>query len=99
MSKVATIAENATAKPFANGLNTKVLNGLRRLIIDFANEKGILLQSEFGTPEKFKEFIVALAFKILTDNGMSVKNAMDFLMGDGTYDQIANEVWNAAQAK
>lgn len=80
-------------------MNTKVLNEIQRLIINFANEKGILLQAEFGTPEKFKQFVIAFAFKILTDNGMSVKNAMDFLMGDGTYDQISTAVWNAAQAK
>lgn len=77
-------------------MNTELLNKLQSLIIDFANERGINLQAEFGTVEAFKRFVIGLAFKILVDAGIGTQAAFDFIFGSGEYDRLAASVWEAA---
>ena len=79
-------------------MNLEVLNAVRSLLVKFANERGISLAQEFKTQDDFKRFVIALCVKTLTDNGMSVKNAFDFVMGDGTYDGIVDQVWAECNA-
>ena len=81
------------SKP-TGSLNTEVLNKVQRLLIDFANEKGISLHDSFKTVDEFKQFVIALCIKTLVDAGISVQNAMNFIMGDGTYEEIAEKTWN-----
>lgn len=79
-------------------MNLEVLNAVKSLLVKFANERGISLAQEFKTQDDFKRFVIALCVKTLTDNGMSVKNALDFIMGDGTYDEIVEQVWAECNA-
>lgn len=77
-------------------MNTELLNKLQTLLINFANERGINLQAEFGTVEAFKRFVIGLAFKVLVDAGISTQAAFDFIFGNGEYDRLATNVWEAA---
>ena len=81
------------SKP-TGSLNTDVLNKVQRLLIDFANEKGISLQDEFKTVDEFKKFVIAFCVKQLVDAGFTVQNAMNFILGDGTYEAILEKAWN-----
>lgn len=80
-------------------MNTELLNKLQSLLINFANERGISLQAEFGTAEAFKRFVIGLAFKVLVDAGINTQAAFDFIFGNGEYDRLAAEVWEAANGK
>lgn len=76
-----------------------LLNRVQRLLIDHANAKGISLDAEFGTVDRFKEFVVAFTFRILTDAGMSTEAAFDTIFGGGAYVDLAERTWNTLQAK
>ncbi len=76
---------------------TQLLNEVQKLLINFANENNISLQSEFGTVEKFKQFVIAFTIKSLTDGGVEISKAYDIVMGDGAYSRLANEVWAKCQ--
>ncbi len=75
--------------------NLKLLNAINAKLVEVANENGIDLRKEFGTPEKFKEFVTSFAIKSVMDiRGFSVEKAFDFVMGDGSFDALALSVWN-----
>lgn len=76
-----------------------LLNRVQRLLIDHANAKGISLDAEFGTVDRFKEFVIAFTFRILTDAGMSTEAAFDAIFGGGAYVDLAERTWNTLQAK
>ena len=76
---------------------TKLLNALQANMIEFANEKGIDLQKEFGTVFEFKKFVIGFAFKLLTQNGMAIDAAFNLLFGSNAYEQLAEEIWNSAR--
>lgn len=78
-------------------MNTKLLNGIQSLMIDFANKNNINLCDEFGTVENFKKFVVAFAIKTLVEKGMEIASAYDVVMGDGAYETLVNEVWSRCQ--
>lgn len=78
-------------------MNTELLNAIKNLLVKFANENNIILAHEFGTPAKFKEFVIAFTFKQLKELGVDTKDAFDMLMGDGAFDEMANSVWESAQ--
>jgi hypothetical protein len=65
--------------------NTDLLNGIQSIIIDFANREGINLADEFATVQDFKQFVIALTFKQLTDMGIEVEKAFDMTLGDGQF--------------
>jgi hypothetical protein len=78
-------------------MNLQALNAVKNKIVKFANEKGIDLQAEFGTPDKFKNFVISLCLKTLIDAGATPQEALDAVLGEGTYESILTEVWNKAQ--
>lgn len=67
-------------------------------MVEFANKKGIDLSKHFKTPEDFKVFVTGFAIKMLFDNGIEVEKAMDFILGNGSYQQIAEDAWNRANS-
>lgn len=71
----------------------KLLNGMQRLLIDFANDNGISLRDEFGTVDQFKQFVMAFTFKVLIDEGFSVPDAFDRTFGDGSYSQLVDRLY------
>lgn len=73
------------------------LNVVKNVIINFANENNIDLQAEFGTTETFKYWVMGLCFKTLVDGGVATSEAFDAVFGDGRYDELVENVWNAAQ--
>jgi hypothetical protein len=88
--------EKTNAKPMPNQ-SLELLNKVQSLLIEFANQEGISLQDEFASVEDFKKFVIGFTFKILTDKGVSTKDAYDMVAGDGAYDTLAERVWNDAQ--
>lgn len=75
--------------------NLKLLNAINAKLVEVANESGIDLRKEFGTPEKFKEFVVSFTIKSVMDiRGISVEKAFDTVMGEGSFDALALAVWN-----
>ncbi len=75
----------------------ELLNGVKDLLVKFANESGINLQDESGSVEEFKKFTIAFTFKQLTDMGVAVNEAWDLVLGEGQYDALVDRVWNTAQ--
>lgn len=79
-------------------MNLELLNKIQVMLIEFANKNGISLQAEFGTVEKFKQFVMAFTVKAIVDIcGMAVNQAWDIVFGSGSYEQLAESVWNATQ--
>jgi hypothetical protein len=77
---------------------TSTVQQMQRAIAETATQQGISLRQEFGTTERFAEFVIGMTFKVMTDNGMSVEAATDAIFGDGAYERIAAEVWELAQS-
>ena len=75
----------------------EILNEVQRLMIDFANKNSISLQSEFGSVEKFKEFVIAFTVSQLVSLGMDISQAFDVVFGAGSYSRLAEDIWNNAQ--
>ena len=78
---------------------TELTNKVKDMLVEFANEKGINLQEEFGTPAKFKWFVIGFTVTSLVNAGLSVDEAVDATLGAGTYESIATAVWNHHNAK
>lgn len=77
---------------------TQLLKQAQKIIIDFANANGISLQDEFGTPERFRQYVISYTTKTLIDRGMTIEAALDLLCGDGTYQRICDECWATLNA-
>jgi hypothetical protein len=78
--------------------STNILNAVSANIIDFANNAGIDLRNEFSSKDEFKNFVIGMAFKILVEHaGMAVDKAYDLVFGEGSYDSLVEQVWQAAQ--
>jgi hypothetical protein len=75
----------------------ELLNGIQKMLIEFANANQIDLSKEFASVEEFKKFVVALAFDQMVKLNVPVKDAFDMVLGDGEYDKLAEKVWAAAQ--
>lgn len=87
--------ETLTGETKMNG--TELLNKVQAFMVDFANQKGINLKTEFGTVEAFKKFVIAFTFKTLIDIGLETKAAYDLVFGSGEYEALAERVWAAVQ--
>ena len=74
-----------------------ILNGAQKLMIEFANREGIALSDSFATVDAFKEFVWAFTVKALVDQGLSVADALDATLGEGSYDRLAESVWQKCQ--
>jgi hypothetical protein len=79
--------------------NTDLLNTVQRFLIDFANEKGIRLDTQFSSVEKFKEFVIGLTFKTLCENGVSTSVAYDAVFGEGSYNKLYEDIRLSASAR
>ena len=80
-------------------MNTEALNAVKNLIVDFANSNGICLITQFRTQDNFKKFVISLCFTELVKSGIRTETAFDFLLGDGAFNQMANDCWHAMQSR
>ena len=79
--------------------NITLLNKVKDMIIAKANKDGRSLKDDFGTKEKFKDFVIAFTIRSLVEViGMTTKEAFDTVMGDGEYQRLADDCWNSLQA-
>mgnify|MGYP006967052016 CR=1 FL=1 len=80
-------------------MNVQLLNAAKDQIIKIANENNINLKDEFGTPDKFKQFVFSLTIKMIMEIGsMTVEQAYNIVMGEGSFQQLSDDVWNQLNA-
>ena len=79
--------------------NTKLMNMVQQHIIKFSNEQGISLAAEFKSVDEFKRFVVSFSMHLLIEAGKTVQEAYDIVMGDGSYKQLSDDVWNLLEAQ
>lgn len=84
-------------KRFSKKESLAFLNAFQAKIIEFANNEGIILSQHFDSVDAFKQFVIALAMKMLTDMGIETRVAYDLVMGDGSYDELAARIWEDCQ--
>jgi hypothetical protein len=74
-----------------------LLNNVQGFIINFANKSGISLHDQFKSVDQFKQFVVAITFRTLTEAGMSTEEAFNAVCGDGSFKRLADELWETLQ--
>ena len=79
----------------ANSL--ELLRKASEFLVNQANENGISLQEMFGTTERFQQFVISLTMKTLVDAGVEVDKAYDIVCGEGSFQRLADEVWQLNQ--
>lgn len=79
-------------------MNATLLNEIKNLFIDFANKEGIILAEHFETPDKFKEFIIAIVFTKLKELGLDTDKAFDAIFGAGAFKKLADDVFESLNA-
>ena len=74
-------------------MNVEMLNEIKNLVIETANNAGVNLREHFKTQDEFKNFIIAMTFEKLTNElGYSVEDATNAVLGDDAYQTIYNTV-------
>ena len=77
----------------------KLLNDVQKQIIKMANESGIQLKDHFKNGDDFKQFVFSFTLKSLVDIGkIPFNQAYDMVMGDGSYKQLSDELWEKMSA-
>ena len=76
----------------------KVISLVQASVIETAKIKGINIQDEFGTVDKFKNYILSFTIKTLVDFGIEVKVAFDMVLGEGKHRELADRIWESAKA-
>jgi len=80
-------------------MNTELLNAVKDQIINIANENGMILKNEFGTVENFQKFVFSLTIKMIMEIGnISVERAYDMVMGEGSFQNLSNDIWEQLNA-
>tara|TARA_R110000824_G_scaffold172434_1_gene350331 strand:+ start:50668 stop:50922 length:255 start_codon:yes stop_codon:yes gene_type:complete len=80
-------------------MNKELLNAFQKIIIDGANENGILLQNEFETKEDFKTWMISFTIAtVKKEAGLTIQEAYDFVLGDGSFRDLADSCWEKCQA-
>lgn len=79
--------------------NTNLLNNVKNVFVAWANSEKIDLNQHFKTREEFMQFLIAFTFKFCIDNlKMSQDDALNLVLGQETVNQLAEQVWNQANA-
>lgn len=77
-----------------------MLNVVKDLIIQDANEKGLNLQDDFKTRQDFMNFVIAFTIRSLMQIlKIEVSEAHDIVFGEGSYRELCDSVWESLQAK
>ena len=77
--------------------NIELLNKVNSYLVDQATANGVDLQTEFGTVDNWKKFVMSLTFKTLRELNVATDVAFDLVFGNGQYEDLVNSVWEAAQ--
>ena len=79
-------------------LGLELINGVKQIIVDFANTEGIVLSELYKTREEFNTFIIGFTIRAVKEiAGFSTREAYDVVMGEGAFTQLANDVWHDLQ--
>lgn len=71
-------------------MNTKLLNA----VVAYLRSQGVAVEPNEATANA----IVSLCITTLSETGMSVAKAMDVVLGAGTFQKIADQVWEINNA-
>ena len=76
-----------------------ILNAIQTKVIEVCNADGINLADTFETVEDFKTWLLSFTIKMVMDvTGFTVKESMDIVCGDGSYNKLAETVWDSLQS-
>jgi hypothetical protein len=75
----------------------ELLNKVQAFIIDYATNSGISLHDHFASVDQFKNFVIALTFRTLTEAGISTEDAFNAVCGDGAFKRLADDLWEQFQ--
>jgi len=78
-------------------MDIKLLNFVKDSVIEQCNSEGVNLADHFETPKEFRQFIAELSIKLVVEIGISVNDAVDIVLGDGSFDEIAGDIWERLQ--
>lgn len=75
-------------------LNTNILNQVKNLFIEFANERGIDLAQEFKSRADFVQYLVAFTFQFCVKQlGMTTDAALDLVIGKEAINRLGEQIW------
>ena len=80
-------------------MNHELLNAVKNEIIAIANRECRCLADEFESQDHFKQFIISTCIKGLTDQGATLPQAYDLVLGEGAYQELADTTFQKLQAK
>ena len=49
--------------------------------------------------DEFKRFVVSFSMHLLIEAGKTVQEAYDIVMGDGSWQQLSDDVWNMLESQ
>ena len=79
-------------------MNHELLNTVKSKIIEIANAEGRILANEFGSQDQFKQFVISTTIKGLIDQGATLPQAYDLVLGEGAYKQLADATFEKLNA-
>jgi len=76
----------------------QLLDAVKDMLIEFANKEGISLEHEFGSRDKFAQFVIGFTIRNLVEVcNMTISEAYNAVMGEDAYQQLAESVWQQLQ--
>lgn len=80
-------------------MNQQLLNSVKNMIIDWANSEGVDLADHFQSRDDFAKWVISFTIKSVMDIlSIELNAAYDIVMGDGSFNNLADSVWNQLQA-
>lgn len=80
-------------------MNQELLNGVKDIIINWANSEGISLADHFESRDDFAQWVISFTIKQVMDLlSIEIPAAYDIVMGDGSFKKLADDCWNQLQA-
>ena len=80
-------------------MNQQLVNSVKNMIIDWANNEGVNLADHFESRDDFAKWIISFTIKSVMDIlSIELQAAYDIVMGDGSFNALADSVWNQLQA-
>ena len=79
-------------------MNKKLLNIFKKQVVSTLNENGITISSQFHSKSDFNDFVINLCVMTTSETlGISISEALDLVLGEGTVNLIHEELINKVQ--
>ena len=81
-------------------MNTQLLQSVKQSIIESANKNGTLLSDEFASPEEFSLFVTSMTIQMVMQTiGCSIDKAYEIVFGEGSWENMTQQVQDALKNK